>query len=191
LVSYSSPSSPELSDIPTAIIHDSFGMFFRNKLGPLFEEVTFLPTFSHPIPDAAAPAVTGSEQVVIEIVERNVLRDFLGTGTAGLLAAVLADDFPQTAVGHSRSGDTVDFTIPSGGAGDQRYLVVELDTSSLAAPVFIGDSAQFTATGDAWPDEITADASRYGFEVMVPSGSMELPLPDSVTVTAAYVVVVE
>ena len=191
LVTYSSPSRPELLDAPTAIIHDSFGMFFRNKLGPLFEDVTFLPTFSHPIPDAAAPAVTDSEQIVIEIVERNVLRDFLGTGTAGSLAAVLADDFAQTAVAHTRSGETVDFTIPAGAPGDLRYLVVELDTSLLTGPLFIGDSSQFTATGDAWPDEITPDTSRYGFELVVPSGGMQLPLPSSVTVTAAYVVVIE
>jgi hypothetical protein len=41
------------------------GCFFRNKLGPLFEDVTFVPTFSHPIPDDALPFVTGSDQIVV------------------------------------------------------------------------------------------------------------------------------
>jgi hypothetical protein len=191
IVTYSSPSNPELSDVPTAIIHDSFGMFFRNKLGPLFADVTFLPTFSHPIPDAAVPYVTGSEQIVIEVVERNVLRDFLGTGTAGMLAAVLADDFAQSPVVHNRDGETVDFTIPGGTPGDLRYLVVELDTASLPGPIFIDDSDAFTAAGPAWPDELTGDTGRYGFEIVIDSGVMELPLPSSVSVDAAFVVVIE
>ncbi len=191
LVTYSSPSHPVLSDVNTAIIHDSFGMFFRNKLGPLFEDATFLPTFSHPIPDAAASYVTDSRQIVVEVVERNILRDFLGTGTAGMLAAVLADDFSQTAVDFNPKGESVGFTIPAGPAGALRYLIVELDTSALTGPFFIDDSGDYTADGDAWPDELTADTSRYGFEIMVDSGSMELPLPSSVTVDAAYVVVIE
>ena len=96
VVRYSSPSSPVLSDANTAVIHDSFGMFFRNKLGPLFEDATFLPTFTHPIPDDALLFMTASEQVVVEVVERNVLRDFIGTGTAGMLAAVFAEEFAQS-----------------------------------------------------------------------------------------------
>ena len=192
LVSYSSPTRPELSDSATIVIHDSFGMFFRNKLGPLFEDVTFLPTFSHPIPDAALPFVTGSEQIVIEVVQRNVMRDFLGTGTAGMLAAALADDFTQTVVAHNRDGETVDFTIPAGAPGDLRYLIVELDTSGLSGALFLEDPADVdTWTGPAWPDELTADSTVYGFEIMVDSGAMELPLPSSVSVNAAYVIVIE
>jgi hypothetical protein len=192
LVTYASPSSPELADANTAIIHDSFGMFFRNKLGPLFEDATFVPTFSHPIPDAAAPYVTAGDQIVIEVVERNVLRDFIGTGTAGMLASVLSDDFAKTAVGHSRSGEAVDFTIPAGSPGDLRYLIVELDTSALTGTVFIGDPADvdIASTEGAWPDEISEDTTKYGFEIMVPSGTMQLPLPSSVTVSAAYVITV-
>ena len=193
LVTYSSPGPAELKEGGTTIIHDSFGMFFRNKLGPLFEQATFVPTFSHPIPDAARTYVTGSDQIVIEVVERNVLRDFVGTGTAGMLASVLADEFAQTAVSHTRSGEAVDFTIPSSPAGDLRYLIVELDTSGVTAPLFIGDPSQVDiGTGNgAWPDEITSDTTRYGFEIMVTSGTMQLPLPSSVDVTAAYVIVVE
>jgi hypothetical protein len=193
LVAYTSPSSSVLSSSSTAIIHDSFGMFFRNKLGPLFESATFLPTFSHPIPDAATPYVSGAEQVVVEVVERNVLRDFIGTGTAGMLASVLADDFAQTSVTHSRSGEAVNFTIPASPAGTLRYLVVELDTSALTAPVFIGDpdDVNIAPTVGAWPDEITKDTTRYGFEIMVPSGNMQIPLPASVSVSDAYLIVVE
>jgi len=193
LVTYASPSSPVLADANTAIIHDSFGMFFRNKLGPLFENATFLPTFSHPIPDTAVGYVTGSDQIVLEVVERNVLRDFIGTGTAGMLAAALADDFSQTSVAHSRNGEAVDFTIPAGSPGDLRYLIVELDTSALTGTVFIGDSADvdIAPTDGAWPDEITKDTTRYGFEVVVVAGGMQLPLPSSVTVSDAYVITVE
>ena len=189
LVSYSSPVRPELADARTAIIHDSFGMFFRNKLGPLFENATFVPTFSHPIPDDALSFVTDAEQIVLEVVERNVLRDFLGAGLAGTLAAALADDFTQTAVAHTRNGESVSFTIPSGGPGDLRYLIVELDTSALTGSIFIGDAADLS--GEPWADEIAPDATRYGFEVNVDSGPMELPLPSSLTVTDAYVIVVE
>jgi hypothetical protein len=193
LVTYTSPSSPVLSDSNTAIIHDSFGMFFRNKLGPLFEAATFLPTFSHPVADDAVPYLTSAEQIVVEVVERNVLHDFIGTGTAGMLAAVLADDFAQTPVVHSRHGEAVDFTIPASPAGALRYLVVDLDTSGLASSVFIGDSddVDIASTDGAWPDELTKATSRYGFEIMVPSGSMQIPLPSSVTVTDAYLIVVE
>jgi hypothetical protein len=193
LVTYASPGSPVLSDINTAIIHDSFGMFFRNKLGPLFEDATFVPTFTHPIPDAALPYMTASEQIVIEVVERNVLRDFVGTGTAGMLAAVFADELAHTAVTHTRNGESVDFAIPSSPSGGLRYLVVELDTSGLFGSEYIGDPADVTLEADegAWPDELTRETSRYGFEIMVPSGSMQLPLPGSVAVTAAYIVVVE
>ncbi len=80
LVSYDSPSNPGLSSIPTAVIHDSYGLFFRNKLGPIFEDVTFVPNFSHPITDDARPFVESSDQIVLEVVERNALRDFIGTG---------------------------------------------------------------------------------------------------------------
>ncbi len=102
LVSYDSPSNPGLSSVPTAVIHDSYGLFFRNKLGPLFEDVTFVPNFSHPITDDARPFVESSDQIVLEVVERNALRDFIGTGTAGHLAATLADDFAQTPVTYNR-----------------------------------------------------------------------------------------
>ena len=192
VVRYSSASSPELSDTSTAIIHDSFGMFFRNKLGPLFEDATFLPTFTHPIPDDALLFMTASEQIVVEVVERNVVRDFIGTGTAGMLAAVFAEEFAQATVSHSRNAEAVDFVIPAGSPGELRYLVVELDTSGLSGPLFIGDpgDVDIAAGEGAWPDELTPDTSRYGFEIMVPSGAMQLPLPSSVTVTAAYVIVV-
>jgi hypothetical protein len=167
-------------------------MFFRSKLGPLFEDATFLPTFTHPIPDDALLFMTASEQVVVEVVERNVLRDFIGTGTAGMLAAVFAGEFAQNAVTHSRNGEAVDFMIPVGPSDELRYLVVELNTSGLSGPLFIGDPGDVDITDGegAWPDEITPDTSRYGFEILVPSGSMQLPLPSSVTVTAAYVIVV-
>ena len=136
---------------------------------------------------------TGSDQIVIEVVERNVLRDFIGTGTAGMLASVLADDFVKTPVAHSRNGGAIDFTIPAGTPGELRYLVVELDTSALTEPVFIGDpdDVDIAPNEGAWPDELGKDTTRYGFEVMVPSGTMQLPLPSSVTVTAAYVITVE
>ncbi|MEA2001881.1 MAG: S-layer homology domain-containing protein [Actinomycetota bacterium] len=189
LVSYSSPASPTLSEVPTAVIHDSFGLFFRNKLGPLFESVSFLPTFSHPIPDAARPFLVGSEQIVIEIVERNLIRDFIGTGTAGHLLAALADDFAQTQVVFSRVGEEMDFTLPAGSPGDLRYLVIVTDSSSAV----IGSSADIDISDlqGAWPNEITADASRYGFEVVGTPGTLRLPLPSSVDVTSAFVVVVE
>ncbi len=190
LVTYASPGSPELSSLATVVVHDSFGLFFRNKLGPLFEDVTFLPTFSHPIPDAARPFVTASEQIVVEVVERNVLRDFIGTGTAGHLAAALADDFSQTPVTYTRNGDNVDFTIPAGSAGDLRYLIVVADVSSTVTLDDLND-VDILVTDGAWPNEITPDASRYGFEIMDSGGTMQLPLPDTVNVTAAFVVVVE
>ncbi len=193
LVTYASPSNPVLADSNTAIIHDSFGMFFRNKLGPLFENATFIPTFSHPIPDAGLPYLTAGDQIVVEVVERNVLRDLIGTGTAGLLAAALADDFTKTAVPYSRNGETVDFTIPAGSPGQLRYLIVDLDTSALTDSIFIGDpgAVDIDPTEGAWPDEIARDTTRYGFEIMVSSGNMTLPLPSSVTVTAANIIVVE
>ena len=189
LVTYSSPSAPVLADPTTAVIHDSFGMFFRNKLGPLFEDVTFVPTFSHPIPDDALSFITGSDQILIEVVERNVLRDFLGAGFAGTLAAALADDFTQATVAHSRNGEKVSFTIPSGAPGDLRYLIVELDTSGISGPIFIDDAGDLG--GEPWADEIDPAATRYGFEISVDSGSMELPLPSSLNVTDAYVIVIE
>jgi hypothetical protein len=170
------------------VIHDSFGLFFRNKLGPLFEDVTFLPTFSHPIPDDARAFVTGSEQVVLEVVERDLVRDLIGTGTAGHLVAALADDFAQTPVTFVRSGNEVEFTLPSGSPGDLRYLVVVADVSST---VVIGSSSDISDGEVAWPNEITAEASRYGFEIVDSPTSLRLPLPASVDVTAAFVVVVE
>jgi len=189
LVSYSSPVSSELADSRTAVIHDSFGMFFRNKLGPLFEEVTFVPTFSHPIPDDALPFITGSDQIVVEVVERNVLRDFLGAGFAGTLAAALADEFAPTMVSHSRSGEEVSFTVPGGDPGDLRYLIVELDTSRISSPVFMPDAGDLG--GDPWAHEIDPDATRYGFEISTDSGAVTVPLPSSLDVTNAYVIVIE
>ncbi len=193
LITYTSSAAPELEDRATVVIHDSFGMFFRNKLGPLFENVTFLPTFTHPIPDDGGAFVINSDQIVIEVVERNVLRDFIGTGTAGMLASILADDFTPTAVANTRNGEQVDFTIPTGSPGDLRYLIVELDTSGLMGPTFIGDPTvvDIPWTEGAWPDELTLETTRYGFEVMVESGTMTVPLPSSVSVTAAYVIVIE
>jgi hypothetical protein len=190
LVTYTSPSDPVLPDDVTVVIHDSFGMFFRNKLGPLFEKVTFIPTFSHPLPDVAAGRVEESNQVVIEVVERNVLRDFLGAGMAGALAASLSDSFAHTAAVHQRIGESVTFTIPAAAGAELRYLIVELDTSGLSDSIFIGDPNDFES-GNPWPDEIAPGASLYGFETLVDSGPMQLPLPSSVTVSAAYVVVVE
>jgi len=189
LVSYSSPPSPELSDVPTAVIHDSFGLFFRNKLGPLFEDVSFLPTFSHPIPDAARTFLVNSEQIVIEIVERNLIRDFIGTGTAGHLMAALADDFAQTPVAFARVGEEVDFTLPGGSPGDLRYLVVVTDSST--AVIGSSDDIDIPVSEGAWPNEITADASRYGFEIVGTPGTLRLPLPSSVDVISAFVVVVK
>ncbi|MDJ0496802.1 MAG: hypothetical protein QNJ89_03165 [Acidimicrobiia bacterium] len=189
LVTYASPSRPELSSSPTAIIHDSFGLFFRNKLGPLFEDATFLPTFSHPIPDAARPLVSGSEQVVFEIAERNVLRDFIGTGTAGHLAAAFADDFAQTPVTYDRDGSLVSFDVPGGDPGDLRYLIVTLDTASTVVLHDLYDVIIDPSEG-AWPNEITPDASRYGFEVMDTTGPTVIPLPESITVTEAFVITI-
>ena len=186
LVTYSSPSNPKLSRLSTAVIHDSFGLFFRNKLGPLFEEVTFLPTFSHPIADEARVFLTGTEQIVLEVVERNLLRDLLGTGTAGHLAAALADGFAQSPVTFTRDGGAVDFSLPAGNLEDLRYLVVEAET---AATVVIGSSSDFG--GPAWPNEITPEASRYGFEIVDTSTTLRLPLPASVDVISAFVVVIE
>jgi hypothetical protein len=190
LVTYASPSSPELSDTATAIIHDSFGLFFRNKLGPLFEDVTFLPMFSHPIPDDARPFLVGSEQIFFEIAERNVLRDFIGTGTAGHLAAALADDFAQTPVPFTRDGEDVRFNVPAGDPTDLRYLIVE---ASVAKNVIIDDlySVAIGPTEGAWPNEITPDASRYGFEVMDATGTTVITLPESVNVTGAFVITIE
>ena len=189
LVTYHSASNPNLSPVQTAVIHDSYGLFFRNKLGPLFEDVTFVPNFSHPIPDDARPFVTASDQIVLEVVERNLLRDFIGTGTAGHLAAALADDFTQTPVAYSRIGDEVEFTVPPAGAGTLRYLVVEVDAAST---VVIGDfsDVDIPASEPAWPNEITPDASRYGFEIMGSPSPLRLPLPSSVSVTSAFVIVV-
>ena len=190
LVTYSSPASPELSSTQTVVVHDSFGLFFRNKLGPLFEDVTFLPSFSHPIPDAARPAIVASDQVVFEVVERNVLRDFIGTGTAGHFAAALADDFAQTAVAFTRVGEEVNFTVPAGGSGELRYLIVVADVSKTE---IIGNlnAVDIDPSASAWPNELAPGASRYGFEVATSGGILRLPLPSSVDVTAAFVVVVE
>ena len=189
VVTYASPSRPELSSAPTTIIHDSFGLFFRNKLGPLFVDATFLPTFSHPIPDAARPLVSGSEQIVFEIAERNVLRDFIGTGTAGHLAAALADDFTQTPVTYVRNGDVVEFDVPLGGLGDLNYLIVE---TSVGSTVIIDDLNAIAIAPDegAWPNEIRPAATRYGFEVMDLSGPTVVSLPESVTVTGAFVITI-
>ena len=190
LVSYDSPADPRLVDTPTAIIHDSFGLFFRNKLGPLFEDATFLPTFSHPIPDDARPFLIGSEQIVFEIAERNVLRDFIGTGAAGHLAAALADEFTQTPVASMRDGEDVVFAVPAGDPADLRYLIVE---TSVAGTVVVDDLYAIGIGPDegAWPNEITPDASRYGFEIMDPVGSTRISLPESVTVTGAFVITIE
>ncbi|MCP4963697.1 MAG: hypothetical protein GY926_00490 [bacterium] len=190
LVSYTGTSGMGLSTESTAIIHDSMGLFFRNKLGPLFEEAVFVPNFSHPITDAARPFVVGSEQILFEVVERNVLRDFIGTGTAGHLAAALADDFDQTSVPFSRVGQEVDFTIPAGDPTDLRYLIVVTDAAKTEIIRDLNDVA-IAASAGAWPNEITPDASRYGFEIVVSGGSMRLPLPTSVDVTDAFVIVIE
>ena len=187
LVSFDSPSNPGLSPVPTAVIHDSYGLFFRNKLGPIFEDVTFVPNFSHPITDDARPFVESSDQVVLEVVERNALRDFIGTGTAGHLAATLADDFAQTPVTYTRVGQEVRFTMPPAGSSTLRYLVVEVDATST---VILDPFDDFDPNEPAWPNEITPDASRYGFEIVGSPGSLELPLPTSVSVTSAFVIVV-
>jgi hypothetical protein len=190
LVSYSSPVSPELSAATTAIIHDSFGLFFRNKLGPLFETATFVPTFSHPIPDAARPFVYDTDQIIFEIAERNFLRDFIGTGTAGHLAAALADDFVQMPVSFDRDEDIVRFDVPVGGPGDLRYLIVE---TNVSATVVLDDlnNVDIPAGEGAWPNEITPDAKRYGFEIVNLSGTTDIELPTSVTVTGAFVITIE
>jgi hypothetical protein len=190
LVSYASPSNPQLSSVSTAIIHDSFGLFFRSKLGPLFEDVTFFPMFSHPIPDAARPLVTGSEQIVFEIAERNVLRDFIGTGTAGHLAAALAEDFTQTPVTFTRDGQDVVFDVPTGNPTDLRYLIVEASATSTVVVDDLYDT-DIGPTEGAWPNEITPGASRYGFEVMDTTGPTVVSLPQSVTVTGAFVITIE
>ncbi len=190
LVSYTGTPGMGLSAQPTAIIHDSMGLFFRNKLGPLFEQAAFVPNFSHPITDAARPFVVDSEQIVLEVVERNVLRDFIGAGTAGHLAAALADDFAQTSVSFTRVGQEVDFTIPAGDPTDLRYLIVVTDAASTVIIDDLNDVGIDLSVG-AWPNEITPDASRYGFEIVVSGGSMQLPLPTSVDVTDAFVVVIE
>ncbi|MEA3503429.1 MAG: S-layer homology domain-containing protein, partial [Actinomycetota bacterium] len=190
LVSYNSPTSSSLSSVRTAVIHDSYGLFFRNKLGPLFEDVTFVPNFSHPITDDARPFVTASDQIVLEVVERNALRDFIGTGIAGHLVAALADDFAQTPVAYSRVGDEVEFTVPPAGAGALRYLVVEADVSSTVVIGSFSD-VDIPASEPAWPNEITPNATRYGFEIVGTPGTLRLPLPASVSVTSAFVVVVE
>jgi hypothetical protein len=186
LVTYSSPGNPQLSQLPTAVIHDSFGLFFRNKLGPLFEDVTFVPTFSHPISDGALTVLTDSEQIVLEVVERNLLRDLIGTGTAGHLAAALADDFDQSPATFTRDGDEIDVSLPAGSPGDLRYLVVEAATS---ATVVIGSLSDLS--GPAWPNEITPEASQYGFEIVDSPTTLRLPLPASVDVISAFVVVIE
>ncbi|MEA3510736.1 MAG: S-layer homology domain-containing protein [Actinomycetota bacterium] len=189
LVAYSSPGNPELSAVRTAVIHDSYGLFFRNKLGPLFENVTFVPNFSHPIPDAARPFVVSSDQIVLEVVERNLLRDFIGTGTAGHLAAALADDFAQTSVTYTRVEDEVQFTLLAAGASALRYLVVEVDATSTEVIGLFSD-VDIPASEPAWPNEITPDASRYGFEIMGSPSTLALPLPPSVSVTSAFVIAV-
>jgi hypothetical protein len=190
VVSYSSPAAPELSEQTTVFVHDSFGYHFRNKLGPLFETATFLPMFSHPIPDAARPFVTGSDQIVFEVAERNALREFIGTGTAGHLAAALADDYSQTPVTFDRDGSNVLFDIPAGSPGDLRYLIVATDVDDT---VIIGDINELDIgpTEGAWPNEITPDATRYGFEIMELSGPLEIPLEPSVAVTGAFIITIE
>jgi hypothetical protein len=190
LVTYASPGNPQLSPLSTVVIHDSFGLFFRNKLGPLFEDVAFLPTYSHPITDAARSYVTSSDQIVFETTERNVLRDFIGTGTAGHLAAAMADDFAQTPVAFNRDGSDVVFDVPSGSSGDLRYLIVETDVVNTVVIDDI-DAVAIGPDEGAWPNEITPDATRYGFEVMAATGQMVVPLGPAVTVTAAFVITIE
>jgi hypothetical protein len=192
LVSYASPGHPELSAVATVVIHDSAGLFFRNKLGPLFQSVTFVPMYSHPIPDDVRPYVVDSEQVILEVVERNLARDFVGTGTAGHMAATLADDFTQTSVGFVRNGDIVDFAIPAGSSGDLRYLIVVADVSATVTLHDLNE-VDIPASAGAWPNEMSSDASRYGFELVESAAStLQISLPAaSVNVTDAFVVVVE
>ncbi len=190
VVTYASASSPQLSSQSTAIIHDSFGLFFRNDLGPLFEQSAFLPMFSHPITDDARPFVVISEQIVFEVAARNGLRATIATGTAGHLAAALAADFVQTPVTFVRDGLNMVFDVPGGDPADLRYLIVE---ANVAATVVIGDLYELAIgpTEGAWPNEITPDATRYGFEIMDSSGPVVVELPDTITITGAFVITIE
>jgi hypothetical protein len=192
VVRYQSPAAPGVWSDRTAIIHDSFGLLFRQLLGPLFEDVAFLPTFSHPVPDDVRPFVIDADQLVIEVVERNVVRDLLVAGTAGQLAAALADDYPKVAVTHVRSGDQVEFAIPAASPGEElRYLIVEADVTQA---VLLRDDDDIDIGPDqgAWPNELQPDTGRYGFEVLDPAGgALQINLPQSATVTGAYVIVVE
>ncbi len=92
----------------------------------------------------------------------------------------------------NRIGNEVSFTLPPAGSSSLRYLVVEVNaTSTVILSSF--DDVDIPAGEPAWPNEITADASRYGFEVMeslVVGNVLPLPLPTSVSVTSAYVIVV-
>jgi hypothetical protein len=169
------------------MLHDSFLYHASNKLGPLYREVTFIPWLAYPLADGTLPFITGSDRIVIETAERNVTLDLIGTGTAGQLAAALADDFTQTPVTFGRDGDEVTFTLPTGSG--LRYLVVEADVADTVVLASRYD-VDIPATEAAWPNELNSEASRYGFEILGSPTTLRVPLPGSVTVTDAFVIVV-
>jgi len=187
VTTYESSGSAALDPTRTVMLHDSFLYHASNKLGPLYEQVTFVPWFAYPVADPVRPFLTASDRIVIETAERNVAIDLIGTGTAGQLAAALADDFTQTPVTFGRDGDEVAFTLPAGSG--VRYLVVEADVSET---VDLGSryDIDIPATEPAWPNELNPEASRYGFEILGTPTTLRVPLPQSVTVTGAFVIVV-
>jgi len=187
VTTYESSGSATLDSTSTAVLHDSFLYHASNKLGPLYEHVTFIPWLAYPVADLVRPLLIGSDRIVIETAERNVAIDLIGTGTAGQLAAALADDFTQTPVTFGRDGDEVAFTIPAGSG--LRYLVVEAD---VAETVDLGSryDVDIPAIEAAWPNELNPEASRYGFEILGSPTTLRVPLPASVNVTDAFVIVV-
>ena len=190
IIGYTSPSDPAISSVTTAVLHDSFGRHLYNKLGPLFEEVVFLPSFASPIPDAARLYVQESEQIVIEVVERNLPWTLIGVGAAGHLVAALADDFAQTSVPFSRDGTEVVFELGSADPGALRYVIVEARVDS---PVIIRSEqvVNIPPSQGAWPPAMYPDTSLYGIEIVGEPTTLRLPLPAAVDVIAAFVVVVE
>jgi hypothetical protein len=190
VVRYVSPGGSGLSPATTVMIHDSMAYPLRTGLGPLFEDITFLPTFENEIPDAALPYLASADRILVERVERSAVSQWVGAGMAGRLAAAFADEFAQTSVTYSRSADNVQFTLPAPAGDALRYLVVGVDVDATYS-IRLSSSLELEPDEGAWPDRLVPDTTRYGFELIGGPTTIDLPIPAAVTITEAFVITIQ